>query len=305
MKNILAFLGTLMLLGGAFLFLNFDLSSEVYEVEKHLDITYYEGAEKDTEKHKLDLYLPKGLKEYPLILWIHGGAWASGDRKKEAGIAEKFAQKGIGFAAMSYRLSDGQWMNPSLTGTAKHPDHIDDCVYAFKWLHENASKYGNFQDKIFVSGFSAGAHLSALMSMDASYLKKVNLDPDQHIRGAIPVSGAYEMVAYYKVLVEAMGKETADAHVFGVFGDLKTAEIASPSKFLGKTKVPMFIASDNQTHDYTKLFEGMVADAGEEHISFYYDAERTHRDLYFDLLQNEKSELIQKMVDFVLATAQQ
>ena len=59
-----------------------------FEVEVHKDIPYVEGKDVD-ERQKLDLYLPKGAKDYPTLFFIHGGGWRGGSRSG-------FGRKGIG-----------------------------------------------------------------------------------------------------------------------------------------------------------------------------------------------------------------
>src|SRR4051794_20374857 len=60
-------------------------------------------------KHKLDLYLPEGAKDFPVLFFIHGGGWVSGDRDFHFGlyanVGRAFAKKGIGTVIISYRLS--------------------------------------------------------------------------------------------------------------------------------------------------------------------------------------------------------
>src|SRR5438876_6275795 len=50
------------------------------EVQIIRDIPYYEGADADKVKHKLDLFLPKGQKDFPVLFFVHGGAWMHGDK---------------------------------------------------------------------------------------------------------------------------------------------------------------------------------------------------------------------------------
>src|ERR1022692_1687969 len=81
-----------------------------YEVEATRNLTYYEGDDADKEKHKLDLYLPKGKKDFPVVVFVHGGAWVFGDRNffgVYEGVGKMFARHGIGAAVISYRLSPG------------------------------------------------------------------------------------------------------------------------------------------------------------------------------------------------------
>src|SRR6266446_3896505 len=55
-------------------------AAKTFEVEGVADIDYYQGADADTIKHKLDLFLPKGHKDFPVLFFVHGGAWRQGDK---------------------------------------------------------------------------------------------------------------------------------------------------------------------------------------------------------------------------------
>jgi len=184
-------------------------SSQVYEVRKILDVPYYQGADADPAKHKLDLYLPKDCQDFPVIFFVHGGAWRHGDKSGFLGfygqLASSWARHGLGVVVPNYRLS------PSVV----HPEHIKDVARAFAWTHANIGKYGGRADQIFVSGHSAGGHLVALLATDESYLKAQGLSL-KAIRGAIPMSGVYRI--------------EADGHMYDtMFGeDPKTRRDASP-----------------------------------------------------------------------------
>ena len=212
-------------------------TSGLHEITEAADLPYYLGPGADADKHKLDLYLPKDLETFPTLLWIHGGAWIVGSRKQEARLARRFAERGIGMVVISYRLSPGTWMDPELTTGIEHPEHIRDCVRALKWTIEHAGEYGLDARKILVGGYSAGAQLSALMASDTTYLVEAGLSKNA-ILGALPVAGAYDMVAYYQDHVRENGKEMADGHVLGVFGDLKNTRLASPTEYLEQTTIP-------------------------------------------------------------------
>lgn len=154
------------------------------EVNVVSDIAYYEGADADAKKHKLDIYTPKGLKDFPVVFFIHGGTWSSGDRKMYGNMGQMFASQGIGVVVISYRLS------PAVT----HPAHIEDVARAFAWTHANIAKYGGRADRIFVAGHSAGGHLTSLLAANPEYLKKHGLSA-KNIRGLIPISGVYDIPA--------------------------------------------------------------------------------------------------------------
>ena len=149
-----------------------------YEVEVHKDIPY---VEKDAdERQKLDLYLPKGAKDFPTLFFIHGGGWTGGSRSGFDKIGRTFAKNGVGFVAVGYRLSP----------KVKHPAHIEDVAKGFTWTAANIGKYGGNPDALFVSGHSAGGHLAALLATDEDYLKAEKLSV-KNIKGVIPVSGVF------------------------------------------------------------------------------------------------------------------
>jgi acetyl esterase/lipase len=142
------------------------------------DIPYYVGKDADPERNKLDLYLPKDRKDFPVLFWVHGGALRTGDRKDTQPLGETFAKQGIGFVATGYRLSPA----------VKHPAHIEDAARAFAWTVRNITEHGGRADAVFVSGHSAGASLAALLATDESYLKAHKL-AFSNIKGVISVSG--------------------------------------------------------------------------------------------------------------------
>jgi acetyl esterase/lipase len=150
-----------------------------FEVEVHKDIPYIDGKDVD-ERQKLDLYLPKGVKDYPTLFFIHGGGWTGGSRSGFDRIGRTFARNGVGFVSTGYRLSP----------KVKHPAHIEDVAKGFAWTVANIAKYGGNAGAIFVSGHSAGGHLAALLATDDDYLKAEKLAVS-NIKGVIPVSGVF------------------------------------------------------------------------------------------------------------------
>ncbi len=157
--------------------------SQEYKVKIVKNIPYYEDKDADSEKHKLDIYVPKGAKNFPVLFFIHGGGWQKGSRQKFAKLGKTFAARGgVITVCPSYRL----------TPKVKHPGHIEDVAKAFAWTHENIEKYGGSKENIFVSGHSAGGHLAGLLGTDASYLRKNKLDLNA-IQGVIPVSGVFHI----------------------------------------------------------------------------------------------------------------
>src|SRR6516162_9074382 len=185
-----------------------------FEVEVHKNIPYVEGKDVD-ERQKLDLYVPKGAKDYPTLFFIHGGGWKAGSRSGFDRIGRTFAKNGVGFVSVGYRLSP----------KVKHPAHIQDVAKGFAWTVANIGKHGGNPGAIFVSGHSAGGHLAALLATDDDYLKAEKLSLS-NIKGAIPVSGAFVISTRMK-------------NVFG--DDAEVCKKASPQNHVREGLPPFLI----------------------------------------------------------------
>src|SRR5215210_1869779 len=113
-----------------------------------VDITY---ATVGGKALALDLDLPGGSGPFPVIVWIHGGAWAEGD--KAGGPAAFYSSLGYAVARVNYRVSS----------EALFPAQLFDVKGAVRWLRANAAKYRLDADHIGAWGASAGAHLASLL----------------------------------------------------------------------------------------------------------------------------------------------
>ena len=113
------------------------------------------------ERQTLDIALPlrrEDKKPLPVIAYIHGGAWRSGN-------------KNGGLNRLHHYLKSGQYAGVSigyrLSQHAKWPAQIHDCKAAIRWIKANAKKYGLDEERIAVHGTSAGGHLVAMLGTSA------------------------------------------------------------------------------------------------------------------------------------------
>ena len=121
------------------------------EMRRINDIDYVGDA---NPRQTLDLYIPEAKTEssYPVVLWIHGGAWRKGS-KDRPGRALKAAGLNCAIVSINYRLtSEKSW-----------PVQIHDCKAALRWVKANAKKYHLDAERIVVWGGSAGGHLVAFL----------------------------------------------------------------------------------------------------------------------------------------------
>lgn len=132
---------------------------------------------------KLDIHHLKNEEgqKRPVIVFIHGGGWTSEDKSNTRFSAIAWINKGYTVVSINYRLAPN----------VKHPDQINDCAMAFKWVIENINNYGGDPDNIAVIGHSAGAHLTALLITDEKLHKKYNIDMKK-VKCWIPVSGIFD-----------------------------------------------------------------------------------------------------------------
>jgi arylformamidase len=133
-------------------------------------------------KQRLDYWAPASGARRPLVVFVHGGGWAIGD--KRSGLGEKathFTAGGYAFASVNYRLV------PQVTPE----DQAADVASALALLRRQP---GVDPDRIVLIGHSAGAHLVALVGTDPRYLRSAGV-PIAAVRGIVPLDGAgYDVV---------------------------------------------------------------------------------------------------------------
>lgn len=103
---------------------------------------------------KLDLFLPPtGAGPFPLVVWIHGGAWTYGDKLLSAGAPQlDLLARGYAVASINYRFSS----------EAQFPAQIDDLKASVRFLRGHATEYGLDKNRLALWGSSAGGYLAAL-----------------------------------------------------------------------------------------------------------------------------------------------
>ncbi len=149
-------------------------AQQEYTTLENLPYRSGEPTEYMRERCKLDLYYPEGKKDFATVVWFHGGGLKKGNKS----VPKQLQSKGIAVVAVNYRL------NPQV----KSPAYIEDAAAAVAWTFKNIKKYGGTQEKIFVSGHSAGGYLTSMIGLDKKYLAEFEVDADS-IAGLIPYSG--------------------------------------------------------------------------------------------------------------------
>jgi arylformamidase len=142
----------------------------------HLDVAY--GA---SPGEALDIF-PARKGDGSALLFIHGGYWRSLDKKDFSFLAPALVDAGVSLVVANYDLC------PKVT-----IGHIvQQMLAASAWLYRNAERYGMDEDRLFVSGHSAGGHLAAMMLAALWPVYDRSL-PRELYKGALAVSGVYDL----------------------------------------------------------------------------------------------------------------
>jgi acetyl esterase/lipase len=265
-------------------------------VREHADLAYYEGKDADPKKQRLNLFVPDRKDAFPLLMWIHGGGWKSGDRALFGELGRRFAEAGIGCAVISYRLSP----------EVQHPEHVRDCARAFAWLRAHAKEYGADPERLYVAGQSAGGHLAALLALHPKYLEEVGVPPEA-IRGVIPMSGIYH--------IPALKRELPGMKMFkDAFGsDPDACRDASPTEFAVRARAPMLVITEadegggdegvpasKMVRMSTRGFQAALEKAGFKDATFKDAAGRNHLSIVTRMMAKGDDPVRAWIVDFIL-----
>ena len=184
----------------------------------------------DKERHILDVYSPKGAAPnaagYPVVLFIHGGSWTSGNKNIYTFIGRRLAKQGVVAVVINYRLAPAVHV----------PEQAADCARALAWTEQNIKQYGGDPARVFVMGHSAGGGLAALLATDDALLATHGL-PQNPVRGAIMDDPAgLDMYSYLKEM-----KYEGDQKYLVPFGNDPVVWKQESPIYKIKTGMPPFI----------------------------------------------------------------
>ena len=141
-----------------------------------LDVPY---ADAPHERQKLDIYAPPDARNLPVVFWIHGGGWVTGDKSEVQLKPQAFVDRGFVFVSTNYRMLPDDVPMETIVG---------DVADSLGWVHDHVAEYGGDPNRILVMGHSAGAQLAALICIDERYLKRAEV-PFSVLKGCVPVDG--------------------------------------------------------------------------------------------------------------------
>lgn len=135
-------------------------------------------------RQRLDVYEPRdGTGAAPVIVFLYGGRWQSGDRRDYLLVADEMAERGWVVVVPDYRLYPA----------VRFPGWVEDAAAAVAWAHANAAAHGGDPSRLIVVGHSAGGHTAALLALDPRWLRAVDVPPGA-VRGAAILAGPVDTV---------------------------------------------------------------------------------------------------------------
>ena len=135
----------------------------------------------DAPGETLDLF-PARKGDGTCMMFIHGGYWRSMDKQDYSFLAPAWVDAGVSLAVVNYDLCPAVSVD----------EIVRQMLRASRWLWLHAERYGMDPDRLYVSGHSAGGHLTAMM-MCAVFPVFDSRLPKDLWKGGLAVSGLYDL----------------------------------------------------------------------------------------------------------------
>ena len=256
------------------------------ELISYKDLEYTPPPGVVSDLAKLDILRVDDGQTRPLVLLVHGGSWASGDKAGfESKVAPWWVEQGYVAAPVNFRLASRMRQTP----VVKPSDQVRDLAAALSWLMKHADTYKIATDKIIVLGYSSGAHLVALLGTDERFLRDVGMNEAQ-IAAVISLDVHVYDVPFALNLMEGSVVENNIPIILHLFGETEMEQLtSSPIQYVDGWAAKSLIVSVDAdpnvegTHGYivsetAKRYTTALREAGHEsdHI---HDINETHSSL--------------------------
>jgi acetyl esterase/lipase len=167
----------------------------------------------------------------PLVILIHGGGWAAGDKSSMEAFALGLAKAGFATASVDYRLAPAN----------KFPAALIDVKTALQYILQHAKELKINPNRIGVVGGSAGAHLALMLATttaDTEAFKSSSEASPCPIKAAVSIAGPTDLTANFSaqgndILKNFFGKKRDE--------DLALYKQASPINYVTRFSAPILL----------------------------------------------------------------
>lgn len=197
--------------------------------------------------NELDVISPKAVDHaLPVIIWVHGGAFAAGDKSDITEYAVQLAAKGYHVVNMNYALAPAN----------KYPTPLLQLNDVYAWVTAHAAAYNFDTSNIIFAGDSAGAQIVsqyAVIQTNADYAARVNMQPIvayETIAGLLLFCGPYDIGQLNDLSDNKLVTFLLNRVGWGYIGERnwqnsEVAQLASPIDFATENYPPSFITDGN------------------------------------------------------------
>lgn len=182
---------------------------------------------------RYDAYMPEAARAAPLVVFLHGGGWAFGDKANDNVWKEKsahWAGRGIGFVSVNTRLLP----------QADPMQQAADLGRALAHVQQNAPAWGADPNRLVLMGHSAGAHLAALLGADPGLARRWGAQP---WRATVALDSAVYDTARY------MARRPSRIHTRAFGSSRAFWEEASPYARLGPGATPFLLVASSKRRE--------------------------------------------------------
>jgi acetyl esterase/lipase len=224
----------------------------------------------------------------PVLLFVHGGSWNSGDPESYDFVGRAFVEQGFVVALGGYRLGEA----------GKYPGMIEDTARAFAWVHEEIVSYGGDPESIVIAGHSAGAYNVMMTALEDKWLGKHSLSP-KDIAGVVGLSGPYDFLPLDSDSTIASFGHVEEGEALDATQPINLVRTDAPPKLLIHGEKDTLVGMR-----HSRELAGRVSDAGVEAGLELYP-EMAHNDPLISIAAPWRSrrDIVAKIADFARQNA--
>lgn len=228
--------------------------------------------------------MTSGTALRPVLLFVHGGSWNSGDPESYDFVGRAFAEQGFVVVLSGYRLGEA----------GKYPGMIEDTASAFAWARQEIAQYGGDPQNIVIAGHSAGAYNMMMVALESRWLEPHGLSP-KDIAAVVGISGPYDFLP--------LDSESTIAS----FGHVDDLDATQPINHVSENSPPMLLLHGKKDTTvgvfHSRNLSGLLQEAGHApRLELYPEKDHTDPLVSIAAPWRGRRDVVPKIAEFVRQT---